>query len=441
MDPLTIGMIGTMGVTSLVNLYNAEKSRGADRKRLKEIRELFDKIKPPDYDVSIDAPPEYHKAAIESPKYSGPMAAPVFDTSRLTPEDLKLVGKYTPELAPYIAEAAPELIQQSSQAREGLDVQRKALQKFMQMGDTGDDAISAQAAAMAQKQAGQAAKSRQDALLQGFQRRGMGDSGLQLAAQLGAGQAGNEMQAMAQMQAASDAQRRRLESLSQGASLGRQIYGQEMDLAGQNANIINQFNQRMANARRNYEMSRADDLNRASMYNLGVEQGLSNQNVQNRNQAQRDDRSRMDRLTQYGAEWGRGERDRGDRIAQQTYNDALREREYQNQLADREATWAANQRRQRNDLASQTYRNQIDWAQGASGVRNEERSAARQADQDRIAAMQGLSNAAVSGMSGYQDDQRYQQGQLAQDDRQFYSQNRRFMTPEERKKRRADYEW
>lgn len=420
MDPISGAMIvmgAAQATSAIVNVYNAERARGADRKRLKEIRALFEKIKPPDYDVSLDAPPQYHEQVLAQPKYSDPQQAPAFDTSKLTPEDLKLVGKYTPEIAPYIAETNPQLIQRSAEAMQGRDAQRKALERYMQMGETGDDAISAQDAFMARQQAGADTRARQQALEQSFARRGQLGSGMQFAGQLQAAQAAGNQQALAQMQAASDAQRRRLQALASGASLGGQIYGQEMDLASQNAAIINDFNRRMASNRQAYENQRVGSLNDAQRFNLGMEQELANANVRQRNQAQEFNLRRGDELTRYRSEWDRGERNRLDDIERERYRMAQGERQFQNEIAQRKADWAARQRAQRNELAGKQFDDQYRWASGMSGALGMERGAARERDVDRATQVQGIANTVSSGAAGVQGRQDWAMEQEAQDRR------------------------
>jgi len=439
MDPLTIGIAGTMAVGALVNAYNAEKARGADRQRLKEMRALFEKIKPPDYDVSIDAPPQYHEQVLAQPRYSDPMQAPKFDTSRLTPEDLKLVGRYTPEMAPYIAEQAPELVKQSQQALQGRDAQRKALERYMAMGETGDDAISAQAAFDARQQAGMDTRGRQQAIEQSFARRGQLGAGLQFAGQLQAGQAESNQQALAQMQAAADAQRRRLEALSQGASLGGQIYGQEMTLADKNANIINDFNRRMASTRQDYENRRAGVMNEAERYNLGAEQDINNRNVMNRNRAQEANLDRSDSLTKYGAEFQRGERNRQDNIVRERYEDDRGERNYRNDIAERKANWAAKQRSNRNAIAGQQFDDQYRWASGMSGIRGDERAAARERDIDRAQQVQGIANVGASALEGQRRAGQWGDQQMAEDERAYFDKKGNWMSEPERKQRRSIY--
>lgn len=441
MDPLTIGIVGTMAVGSLVNAYNAEKARGADRERLKQIRALFEKIKPPDYDVSIDAPPQYHEQVLAQPRYSDPMQAPKFDTSRLTPEDLKLVGKYTPEMAPYIAEQAPELVKQSQQALQGRDAQRKALERYMALGETGDDAISAQDAFMARQQAGMDTRGRQQALEQSFARRGQLGSGLQFAGQMQAGQAEGNQQALAQMQAASDAQRRRLEALASGASLGGQIYGQEMTLADKNANIINDFNRRMASTRQDFENRRAGTLNEAQRLNLAAEQDVANRNVSNRNRAQEANLERSDSLTKYGADFARGERNRQDSIAREQYGNAIADRNFRNDIAQRKADWAAKQRADRNRISGQQFDDQYRWASGMSGALGMERTAARERDVDRAQQVQGVANIGATALEGTRRSDDWAAQQMAEDDRQYFKAKGNWMSEPERKQRRSIYEY
>jgi len=432
---------GIAAVGGLVNLYNAEKARGADRQRLKEIRALFEKIKPPDYDVSIDAPPQYHTEALKQPKYSDPQQAPQFDTSRLTPEDLKLVGKYTPQLAPYVAEAAPELVKQSAQAMEGRNAQKSALQKYMQMGETGDDAISAQESAMAQRRAGADSRSRLASLQQSFERRGQGGAGLQMAAQLGAAQGSSDMEAQAQMQAAADAQRRRLGALASGSQLGGQLYGQEMDLAQTNTGIINNFNQRMAGARQNWENKRAAEMSDANRFNLGLEQEVANRNVGARNDAAEKNLRRSDELTRYGADFRTRERDRSDNIERERYGNDRSERDFQNRVAESRASWAAKNRANANNIRSQQFDDQYKWASGMSGALGQERAAARERDQDRASAVQGFANTGMTAANSYGQGRDYSRAQASEDDRAYMEKKGSWMPKKERDQREDDYGW
>jgi hypothetical protein len=219
------------------------------------------------------------------------------------------------------------------------------------------------------------------------------------------------------MQAASDAQRRRLQALASGASLGGQIYGQEMDLASQNAAIINDFNRRMASNRQAYENQRVGSLNDAQRFNLGMEQELANANVRQRNQAQEFNLRRGDELTRYRSEWDRGERNRLDDIERERYRMAQGERQFQNDIAQRKADWAARQRAQRNELAGKQFDDQYRWASGMSGALGMERGAARERDVDRATQVQGIANTVSSGAAGVQGRQDWAMEQEAQDRR------------------------
>jgi hypothetical protein len=358
----------------------------------------------------------------------------------LTPEDLKSVGKYIPEVAPYIAQASPELIKQSQDALAARDVQRKALQKYMTLGETGDDAISAQAATMAAQQAGMDARSRSQGILQDAQRRGQLGSGMQMAAQLQGNAYASNQEAMARMQAASDAQRRRLEALASGASLGGQIYNQDISLASRNADIINDFNRQMAQGRQNYEMQRAASLNDAQRFNLQMQQELANRNVAARNDAQRFNIGRSDDITRYQSGFARDQQSRADRLAQADYENQRYERDYRNRLAESKANWAAQQKDKYNRMMGQQFDDQMRWASGMAGIGNTERQAAREYAQDRAQGIQGLANAGMSGLDYYNKDKRWQNQQLAEDDRAQYRKSGRWMDDEERRQRKGYYE-
>src|SRR5882672_9114782 len=120
MDPITIMAIAS-AAGSLAQLYQSEKARGANQARLKQLKSEYDKLVPPDYNMSIENPPNYISQAVQSPQFA---------QGDFTPEQFQVVGKYVPEIAPYIAEKNPELIKQSAAANEGRQAQIDALRQM-----------------------------------------------------------------------------------------------------------------------------------------------------------------------------------------------------------------------------------------------------------------------------------------------------------------------
>lgn len=380
---------GAMALGSLAQLYNAEKARGAEKARLKEIEKLYDSIKPPDYDLSIMDPPELHAERLNDPKFSSMQAAPKFNMEKLTPEELKMVGKYIPEVAPYIAEESPKVLEKSPDMAKAREAQLNALRKFQEIGSGGFDPEFAQKVQESSRRAQQEAQSRQDSILQDFARRGQGGSGLSLAAQLGGASQAMDRSAQTNMAAASQAYRNQLNALAQGAQLGSQINQEDTGFQGRNADIINQFNARTAAGRQNYENQRAGSLNQANQYNLGVEQQLANANVDARNKFSQNDQSRLDNLLKYTTEFNTKERD-------SLYNRLANERSYGNQISQQNYNNQVGARDRVNNLAQQGFTNQMNIASGKSGNAMIQNQALRQQTQDRNAAIQGLANAGVN---------------------------------------------
>lgn len=440
MDPVTGSILAVMTISSLAQAYNAERARGADKRKLKELQDTFDRIKPPNYTLPITAAPQYHEEALQQPQFSQALQNPQFLASRFTPEDFKVVGQYAPELAPYVAQAAPETVKQSREALGARDAQKKALERYMAMGETGDDAISAQAGAMAAQQAGMDARARSQAIMQDFQRRGQLGGGMQLASQLQGNAYASQQEAMARMQAASDAQRRRLEALASGASLGGQIYGQEMDLASRNANIINQFNREMANARQNWENQRAGTLNDAQLANLRNAQDIANRNVMGRNAAEQFNIGRADDITRYNTQFAQNQQARDDRLAQLKYENAAKERDVYNQTQLAKANWARQQNQDLNRILGQQFSDQMAHAQGRMGINQAQREANRMYTQDINQGIQGFGNVLATGGDYYRGSRNMSRQNVAADDRAQYERTGQWMSPEERQRRMGYYD-
>lgn len=427
-----------MAAASLATLYSSEQARGASAARLKELEQLYAKIKPPNYDLSIQDPPELHAQEVKKPEFSNPMTAPKFDQSKLRPEDMKLVGKYIPEIAPYVAEQAPQLVERSAGGKSALDAQMKALQKYTQISESGSDPIFEAQQAKAARQAQTEAQSRQASILQDFARRGQSGSGLSLAAQIGGTADAMDREAMAGQQSAADAYTRRLQALAAGSGLAGDIGRDDVSLQSRNAGIINDFNDRTSTRRQAWEQSRAGALSDAGRFNTTMAQNLSNANVEARNASAVRERNRGDELSKYGADFARGERDRIDANQKWGYGADVAQRNYGNDIAQARANWEKGQRDTHNKLLGQVYNDQLGQAGIKSGLSHQMDQQNIQSTQDRNSAISGLGQTFGSYASGQsaKDDNRYQGARA--DDRTQYEQTGKWMTPEERKKRYGD---
>lgn len=219
---------------------------------------------------------------------------PKFDFSKLTPKDYELVGEYVPQYSNLLAEAAPEIVKDSEAAKEGMQAQRSALQRLMQISQ-GPDIEQQAASEMAARQNAIANQGSIASLREMQARQGAAPgSGLGYATALQQMQSGQQAAAMAGQQGALDAYRNRLQAMKDAASIGSSVTGQERSLAANNANIINAYNQQMSNLRqRNIDLA-----NEAQLKNLGMKQDISNRNIGQSNEADRYNQENYNRLQQ-----------------------------------------------------------------------------------------------------------------------------------------------
>lgn len=394
MDPLTMtgALVAGQAISGLVQYYSAEKARGASQAQLQKIQDLYNQIKPPDYDLSITAPPQYHQEAIASPNFINMVQSPNFDMSKYTPEKLQQVAQYVPTIAPLIKEAAPTLIQNSDAMKTGRSAQMAALQKLTQIGQGGFDPEYQQKVQQAAMQAQNQAQSRQQSLMDSFARRGISGSGLELAANMSGNAQSMNQAAMANQQAATDAYRNQMQALAQSGQLGGQIFGQDEAMQGQNAAIINAFNQRMTAAQQNYEQQRALALTDAQAKNTATAQDLANQNVNNANNATLADRQRADQLAQFGYNASMQNAQMQNQNQQLQYQNAVNSQQYQNQLAQSLAQWQQQQKDSQNALKTQQYNNAMNKAAGLSGMYQGQANNILQNASDRNAAIGGFTS-------------------------------------------------
>lgn len=385
MDPLTIAAV-TAAVGGIAQAYNSEKARGANEKRLKELRKAFESLVPPDYDVSINDPPQYIEKILGNAN---------LDFSRITPEAFKVIGQYSPEAAQFVAEANPTVLRGTAEGKEGRKAQIEALRQ-MQAAAKGDSPEFNIALQRARDSSQASAQSRTQSIIDDAQRRGMGGSGLSLAAQLqGAGDSMSQGAALSQ-QAAIEAYRNKMQASQQAGQMGRQLAGDELSMERANADIINSFNQRTSRQYQDYLNMRAQMQNDAQLRNLQTEQDIANRNVGARNEADRFNLENRNRLSQ------------------QAYQNTRDERNYQNSLAEQRANWSAAEKARQNDLKSRAYGDQLNRFSGMSGMTQMQNQNTMQSAQDRNAMIQGVANAA----SGYFAGQAQADAQKAAQDRE-----------------------
>jgi hypothetical protein len=228
--------------------------------------------------TAINAAAAYKKGEISEAEYKRAIAAanelerqlktlrPDETWENINPQLLSESAKFSPEIAGFVQENAPELIQEAGSETEKR-VQREALQKYAAMSETGRDVISDAQREQALFEADARSKSRQQQLMEGLRRQGQLGSGAGLVAQLQGEQADRQLSREASLQGVQQAEMRRREALGQAASLAGQIRGQNVNVESSNVGTMNSFNQRLANAKNMYNQYAAGARNEAQSIN------------------------------------------------------------------------------------------------------------------------------------------------------------------------------
>ena len=193
------------------------------------------------------------------------------------------VEKYVPEAAEFIPEKTPQQITESGSAEEQ-QAQKEALRQYRDLSQSGYDPIAAaQQEAALTASAAQASSARQAALREASQR-GLGGTGLDVLAGLGATEQAAVGGRQAALQAQADAGQRRLQALGSYANLAGQMRQQTTGVESQNVNIMNAFNERAARDLNKYNQYVAEMKNEADLFNLKNQQARDEALVRQRNE-------------------------------------------------------------------------------------------------------------------------------------------------------------
>jgi hypothetical protein len=272
MDPFTIAAIVSGLASTAVNAYVAYKQG--------EISEA-----------------EYRRATQAANELERQLKAlrPDENWENINPALLSETAKFSPDIAAFVQENAPELIQEAGSNTEKR-VQREALQKYAAMSETGRDVISEAQREQALFESDARAKQRQRALMDALRRQGQLGSGAALQAQLAGEQAEAVNARQAALQGVQEAEMRRRQALGQAAGLAGQIRGQNLNVESANVGTMNAYNQRLANAKNMYNQYASNQRNQAQMinqqremererYNLGLQNQYAMFNRQQRDAA------------------------------------------------------------------------------------------------------------------------------------------------------------
>jgi hypothetical protein len=214
------------------------------------------------------------------------MGIPPIEAQKLALEEFKSAGILTPEMEQQISQG-PSAMGDISLDPAYKQAQLSALDELSSIGEGGGMRLSDQSQMEdILGQVRQQERGSREAILANARARGVSGGGSELAAQLGAQQAGTSNAYRGGLDVAAQAQDRALQAIMQGGQLGGQMrsqeYGEQSD-AARAADEISRFNvqNQIGSSQRN-----VDRGNVAQQQNLGEAQRLGDANVGLRNQQQ-----------------------------------------------------------------------------------------------------------------------------------------------------------
>jgi hypothetical protein len=206
---------------------------------------------------------------------------PTFDTSKLTPEQWKVVAQYAPDL---YQEKAPEEVKNLVDSPAMQQAQYKALGQLQEVADKGLGEADRLAAIEAQNAMQMQQRRGTESALQDLAARGRLGGGTEMRARIGAGQQAAEMGRGMGSDLQRQAIQNRLNAITQSGNLAGEIRGQNVDTSRQAAEIINRYN--LANRQLSAQtgLQNAQMQNQANLWNAQNQQNTGNQNTQLANQ-------------------------------------------------------------------------------------------------------------------------------------------------------------
>jgi hypothetical protein len=282
MDPATLALIlGPQLISGALQYGESSAAREYQREQEARLQEALNRIGIP------EARPEY-----------------------FTPEVFQWLQNYDPEVAAYVRERDPRMVEmQSAEAKRARGAEQQVLQDLLDRSRSGTDVMAEIQRARGMREAAGTMASQAATLQQQLQRQGqqggLAAYGAALQQQQGAGM----QAALAGEQAALAGLQERGRAQSEAGTLAGRQMSRELDIERGNVNAINAFNQRLAASMQDQANLAAEIRNRAQQFNIGGRQRIAEQNVRSKadardRQMQFDQQQYQNELAKYGRSAG-----------------------------------------------------------------------------------------------------------------------------------------
>lgn len=253
MDPATLALIlGPQVISGGLQYFQSEDARNYAAQKERELQDALNKIGIP------SARPEY-----------------------FTPEVYQWLENYNPEVASYVREQRPQLLQLASpEAQRSKQVEQQVLQDILAKSREGTDVLAEIQRARGMREAAGTMASQAATLQQQLQRQGQQGGLAAYGAALQQQQGAGLQAALAGEQAALAGLQERARATGQAGELANRQIGRELDIEQANVNAINAFNQRLARSQQEQANLAAQIRNQAALQNIQGRQRIGERNIE-----------------------------------------------------------------------------------------------------------------------------------------------------------------
>lgn len=236
---------------------------------------------------------EFNKRKALAKRLEDGLRAPSGQAKPFTPEEYADIQKYAPQIATFVQENRPSLIKEAVSQKE-IRTQQEGLDALRSRASSGRDVIADAQREEALFEADARAKGRREQILRDMANRGLSGSGQDILAQLQGSQDAAVGARQASLDAVKQAEARRLSALGDMTNLAGSIRGQNRQVEQTNVDIMNSYNQRLANAQNLYNQSTANTQNDAQKFNIANQARVSMGNTDLRNNAEQNNLTRQE---------------------------------------------------------------------------------------------------------------------------------------------------
>ena len=233
---------------------------------------------------------EFYKkalAAVEKLKLSD------FDMRALSAPELRAVSEAFPDLYQEVVRGGPSQINEPTQGR---DAQVRGLTRFEQIAREGLPTAERIASEDAQRAMAAQAKNVNEGILQDLAQRGQLSSGDEISARMAAGQQAHNLAAQQGSNLAMLGIQNRMQGMQGAQGIAGQMRGQDIQVGGQNADLMNRFNELASQLGSERARYNAGAQERSQLYNVGNRQRISDTNALSRYETGAANLDRQNRL-------------------------------------------------------------------------------------------------------------------------------------------------